>query len=305
MTHFLRLIQFGYQNFIRNIWLSVVTILILSLNLFLATSIYGLSMLGQQTLIAVKEKITLSVYFKPTTTDDRATTISDDISRRADVQRVDVVTRAQHLADFKKTQSNNKLVTDALDQLGENPLGPGLVITAKHLDDYAAIVKALEDPSYATLIEETGRDYETNQTVITRLSKYLQRVSTVTIYLTGLFALVAFLMIFNTIRVAIYSQREEIGIMKLVGASDAYVRGPFVVTSVIYGVIAAVVSTLIFLPIISASRPFFDQFFAGYNVDVAGYVWSHFWNILGVEILAGSIVAVVSSFGAIGRYLRV
>lgn len=305
MTYITRILRFGAQIFWRNIWLSLITLLIVTLNLFLTTAVYGLNVLGQQTLAAVREKISLSVYFKPTTSDDRASRIRDELLVRPDIAQVDLVTRKEHLEQFKKTQGGSSLVNEALDELGENPLGPGLVIAAKQLDQYGGIVQALSDKKYADLIEETGKDYETNQAAISKLSLYLKRIQTATIWLTLIFAAIAVLMVFNTIRMTIYSQREEIGIMKLVGASDAFVRGPFIVASVLYGLLAAVITTLIILPMVTISRPVFDQFFAGYNVDVAGYVVSHIWQLLGLEALAGTLLAVLSSFGAIGRYLRV
>lgn len=305
MTYLARILRFGAQIFWRNIWLSLVTILIVTLNLFLTTGVFGLNVLGQETLSAVREKINLSVYFKPTTSDDRASRIRDELLSRPDIQSIELVSRKEHLEQFRKSQGNSSLISQALEELGENPLGPGLVITAKQLDQYGAIVQALGDKKYAELIEETGKDYETNQAAISKLSLYLKRIQTATVWLTIIFAAIAVLMVFNTIRVTIYSQREEIGIMKLVGASDAFVRGPFVVASLLYGLLAAIITTLIVIPMVTISRPVFDQFFAGYNVDVAGYVLQHFWQLLGLEALAGSILAIGSSLGAIGRYLRV
>jgi len=305
MSYLVRIFRYGIQSFWRNIWLSLITILIVALNLFLTTSIFGLNLLGQQTLSAVKEKISLSVYFTPTTTDDRAEVIGTDLRKLKDVKEIRVVTRQQHLEDFKASKQSGDVALQALEELGENPFGPGLVITATSLDAYGDIAKEIAAGPYASAIEETGRDYETNQEVINKLSRYLKGVQTATIWLTLLFAVIAILMVFNAVRVAIYSQREEIGIMKLVGASDAFVRGPFFVTSLLYGIGAAVLTTAIILPIIAVSQPALDQFFVGYDVDVAGTVLSNIWIVFGVEALAGSVLAIISSMAAMGRYLRV
>jgi cell division transport system permease protein len=112
-------------------------------------------------------------------------------------------------------------------------------------------------------------------------------------------------MVFNTIRATIYSHRQEISIMKLVGATDAFVRGPFVVASLLYGFIAATVTTLVLLPILTLTNPFFSQFFAGYDVNILGYFQTHLWKILGLEIAVGCGLSILSSLFAIGRYLRV
>lgn len=298
-----RMMKFGVQNFGRNVWLSVVTILIVVLNVFLMSMVSGLNVIGQQTLSAVRQKVSLSVYFTPTTSEQRVEEVRQDFLKRADVQSIRLVSRAEHLDELKKAKGS--VISDAVAALGDNPLGAGLVINAKSLDNYGAIGQALKADQYSTIIENTGNDFAMNQDVISKLSLIVRRVQTATYWLTALFAGIAVLMVFNTIRVAIYSQREEIGIMKLVGASDAFIRGPFVVTSLLYGVIAGIVVTLILVPLLGIINPKLDTFFAGYDINVLGYVRAHLWAILGLEVAAGCVLSAISSFFAIGRYLRV
>lgn len=300
-----RMITFGFQNFWRNVWLSLVTILIVVLNLFLMSVITGLNVVGHQALTAVKTKIDLSVYFTSTTSEQRVAEVQQELKQLPEVQSIRLVSRDEHLEALRKSQPNNSLVNEAIKQLGDNPLGAGLVITAKTLDGYGAIAKAIQSDKYSTIVENTGNEFATNQTVIAKLSLIVNRVQLATLWLTGLFALIAFLMIYNTIRITIYSHREEIGIMKLVGASDAFVRGPFVVTSILYGLVASLLTTLLLIPILTVTNPFFAQFFAGYDVNVLAYFQSHALIILGFEVLAGVVISMFSSVLAIGRYLRV
>jgi cell division transport system permease protein len=263
----------------------------------------GLNVVGGQTLTAVRQKVNLSVYFTPTTSEQRVEEVRADLLKRPEVQSIRLITRAEHLEALKKAKGD--VVQQAIDALGDNPLGAGLVINAKTLDGYGAIAQALKADQYTTIIENTGNDFATNQTVISKLSLIVNRVQVATYWLTALFALIAVLMVFNTIRVAIYSQREEIGIMKLVGASDTFVRGPFVVTSIVYGFIAGVIVTAILVPLLGVLNPKLDIFFAGYDINVLGYVRDNLWTILGLEVLAGCGLSAVSSLFAIGRYLRV
>jgi cell division transport system permease protein len=305
MINILRVLVFGVQNFWRNIWLSLITVLIVLLNLCLMSTVMGLNIVGQQTLQAVKQKVSLSVYFTASTTETRAQEIRSELLKNSGVQSIRVISRDEHLQNLIKSQSDPKLVEDAIKQLGDNPLGPGLVINAKNLDDYAGIAKAIKDPKYKNVVESTGNDYESNQQIISKLSGIVHRVQVTTWWVTAVLGLIMLLMVFNTIRVTIYSQREEIGIMKLVGASDAFVRGPFIVTSFLYGFLASVIVLALMIPILSVFNPFFAQFFAGYDINVLGYVQSHIWQVIGVEIGVASGLSVVSSFFAIGRYLRV
>ena len=305
MINIWRVIVFGVQNFWRNIWLSLITVLIVLLNLCLMTTVMGLNIVGQQTLHAVEKKVSLSVYFTASTTETRVQEIRNDLLKNSGVQTIRLISREEHLQNLIHSQADPKLVQDAIKQLGDNPLGPGLVINAKGLDDYASIAKAIKDPKYKNVVESTGNDYESNQQIISKLSGIVHRVQVTTWWVTAILGLIMLLMVFNTIRVTIYSQREEIGIMKLVGASDAFVRGPFIVTSFLYGLLASSIVLVIMIPILSVFNPFFAQFFAGYDINVLGYVQGHIWQIIGAEIGVASGLSVLSAFFAIGRYLRV
>ncbi len=299
------MITFGVQNFWRNIWLSVVTVIILTLNLFLMSLVVGLNVVGDQALAAVKEKVNLSVFFTATTSEEQVETIRQELLQKPEVKSIAKITRQQHLDDLKKAYPNSGLVNAAIELLGENPLGPGLVVTARSFDGYSGVVQALQDSKYETVIEDTGNDFEANRDVINTIDHTVGRLRIAAIWLNLFFALIAVLMVFNTIRVNIYTHSDEIGIMKLVGASDTFVRGPFVVTSMMYGLLAAILTTLIFVPILTVTNPFLNSFFAGYDINILGYYYSHVWLVLGLEVLVGCGLSVLSSLFAIGRYLRV
>lgn len=305
MINLWRMITFGVQNFWRNIWLSLVTVVILTLNLFLMSLVVGLNVVGDQALSAVKEKVNLSVFFTATTSEQQVETIRQELLEKPEVKSIDKITRQQHLDDLKKAYPNSGLVNAAIELLGENPLGPGLVVTARSFDGYSGIVQALRDPKYDTVIEDTGNDFEANRDVINTIDHTVSRLRIAAIWLNLFFALIAALMVFNTIRVNIYTHSDEIGIMKLVGSSDTFVRGPFVVTSIIYGLLAAVLTTLIFVPVLTIVNPFLNSFFAGYDINILGYFYSHVWLVLGMEVLVGCGLSMLSSLFAIGRYLRV
>lgn len=305
MIKLLRMIGFGIQNFWRNIWLSLITVLIVTLNLFLISLVLGLNVIGQQTLTAVQERVNLSVYFTSTTSEERVEEVRQELLERPDVTEVELVTRAERLAQLQRTQGQSELVNAALEALGENPLGAGLIVTATSLDSYNSVARYLQSDRFASIIEDTGNEFDSNQTVINRLSLIVGRIQGATLWLTILFSVIAILMVFNAIRVTIYSHREEIGIMKLVGADDAFVRGPFIVTSLMYGLIASALTMLVLFPVLSVINPSVTRFFGEYDINLVGYITSHFWQILGIEIAIGAGLSAISSLFAIGRYLRV
>lgn len=300
-----RMFTFGLQNFWRNIWLSVVTVVILTLNLFLMSLVMGLNVVGEQSLAAVKEKVNISVFFTSTTSEQQVDTIREDLLQKPEVKSIEKITRQQHLEDLKEAYPNSNLVNAAIELLGENPLGPGLVVTARSFDGYNAIVNDLKDPKYETVIENPGNDFNSQRDVINTIDRTVSRLRLAAIWLNLFFALIAAMMVFNTIRVNIYTHSDEIGIMKLVGASDTFVRGPFVVTSLIYGLLAAILTTAVFVPILTITNPFLNSFFAGYDINILGYFYQHIWLVLGLEVLVGCGLSMLSSLFAIGRYLRV
>ena len=112
--------------------------------------------------------------------------------------------------------------------------------------------------------------------------------------------LVAVLVSFNTILLGIYSNRDEIGIMRLVGASNLYVRGPFIVMGIIYGVITGLLS--ITAPVIFLSSPYVELFVP--ETDLAGYFTGNLFVLLLYQLAFGIGIGVLSSFIAIRRYLK-
>lgn len=300
-----RMITFGVQNFWRNIWLSLITVLILTLNLFLITLVFGLNVVGEQTLAAAKRNVSLSVYFTAETTEQQADEIRRTLIDRPDITSIRVVTREERLERLQSGSGQADVIEDALDALGENPLGPGLEIKAADLAAYDRIHQYLQEPTIADAIDDPGNEFEENQKAIARLDRIVGQIQRATFWLTLVFGLIAVLMVFNTIRVAIYSHREEIGIMKLVGASDPFVRAPFVVTSLVYGVLAAVITLLLVAPLVSILNPSLRQFFGIYDVNLSSYLQGHTWQLIGLELGLGCGLSALSSMFAIGRYLRV
>jgi cell division transport system permease protein len=116
------------------------------------------------------------------------------------------------------------------------------------------------------------------------------------------FALLAGLVVFNTIRLAIYANREEIGVMRVVGASNALVRGPFVVEGVLCGAIAAVLALIVSAPVLFAVDPYLNIFIPGMNLFQ--YFLSHFVLLFVYILLFGVVLGAVSSFVAVRRYLK-
>ncbi|KKU78479.1 MAG: hypothetical protein UY04_C0036G0006 [Parcubacteria group bacterium GW2011_GWA2_47_7] len=202
--------------------------------------------------------------------------------------------------------SNDYLMTQALDELIDNPLGAILNIKAKDTSQYEAIAKHIKSEQEAAgpganLIYNVN--YSKNKIVIDKLTAITKGIERVSFALLLVLIGIAIVITFNTIRLAIYVSREEIAIMRLVGANNSFVRGPFVVEGIMYGIVAAIVSTALFYPVTHWLRSATENFYGG--IDLFSYYIMHLNQIFMVLLVGGVFLGAVSSFLAVRRYLKV
>jgi cell division transport system permease protein len=298
-----RAIKFALQGFFRNIWLSVVTIIILVLTLFSITMVAGINMIAKQAITSVQSKVDVSVYFKSTIGEKDILNVQYRLEGMTEVKSVNYVSKDEALSQFKLEHVNDPVILESLNQLGDNPLGATLIVQAKTMDDYPRIMSVLDNDEYKDLIQD--KSFDNNQKVISRLSDLSSKIQRVGIIVSIIFIIIAILIVFNTIRINIYTHREEIGIMKLVGASNGFVRAPFLVESLLYAVLSVAICLAIMYPLLGVVAPQVNSFFAGYDMNLVDYFGSHFWNILGLQFLFAIILSMFSSGIAIGRYMKV
>ena len=295
-----RIFHFGFKNFSRNGWLSTATVAIMTLALIVFGGLILFGYITHQAAASIEDKIDISVYFNTNTSEDEILNIQQSLQGLPQVASVDYISRDQALATFQQNHANDQTVTQAINELDTNPLEASLNIKAKDPSQYSAIADYLNSPNLTQYIDTVS--YTQNQSVIDRLAKIISIVNqggwAVTIFLV----LIAGLVVFNTIRLAIYSNREEIGIMRVVGASNSLVRGPFVVDGMLCGAIAAVASVVLIAPAIYFVSPYLDVFIPG--LALSQYFYTHLAQLLLYELLFGVVIGAFSSFFAVRRYLR-
>ncbi len=303
MISLYRALKFAFQSFYRNFWLSAATILILVLTLFAVSLLGTINLIGDRAIQSVKDKVDLSVYFYPDVAEKEVKTVQAQLQSLSSVKTIEYIPEEEALEQFKEKHQDDPVIQETLEILEDNPLGATLVIQAKDIDRYAEISEVLADPDYAELIYD--KDIEDYQTVIQRLGNLTDRIYQIALIVSLIFVIVAVLVIFNTIRITIYTHREEIGIMRLVGATNWFIRGPFILESVIYAVIGTVITTGILYPILRVASPRISDFFDGYNLNLSTYFADHFLEIFALQLIVAIVLAVVSSIVAVGRHLRV
>ncbi|MDZ7798339.1 MAG: permease-like cell division protein FtsX [Patescibacteria group bacterium] len=301
----IRSIKLGWQNFWRNRWLSLVTVIILILTLFLISLVGSLKIVADQTFDSVKEKVDFSIYFEPSAEKNEITEIKNRFEEMNEVKLVKHITPQEALKDFREEHKNNEAIIEALEALEDNPLGSVLVVRGNDLNDYEAISQIAQSNEYEDIIQTNENDFEDNKTLISRLSSITSNINHFGLILIVVFATISFLVIFNTIRITIYSYRSEIGIMKLVGASNNFVRAPFIIESILYALVSSIISVILLYSLINSLEPFLNNFFTGYNLNIVNYFNNNFLLVFGFLVLVSIFLCVVSSIVAVRRYLRV
>ncbi len=280
--------------------ISVATLFVILLALMVFEGLIIFNTIANQAFNTIQDKIDISVYFKTTTSEDDILNIQNQLQSLSEVKSVQYISQDQALTIFESEHQGDQTITQAIQQLGTNPLEASLNIKANDPSKYSDIASYLENPSLSGMVDKVS--YQQNQVVIDRLAKIVNIGREAGLGLTAIFAILAILVAFNTILLAIYSNREEIEVMRLVGASNSFIRGPFIVEGIIYGTVAAVLSVAIGTPLVYFISPYIAVFIPG--MDLMGYFTSSIFKIFGYELLFGIAIGVVSGVVAIRRYLR-
>ena len=301
LTTLFRIIKYGFLGFWRNGWLSTATLSIIVLALLVFEGLIISNVLTKTALTSLQEKIDISVYFKSNTSEDDILKIKKSLESLAEVKGVEYISRDRALEIFKERHKDDPTITQSLEELKENPLLASLNIKAHNPKEYVTIADHLEKADFKVWFEKVT--YAQNAIVIERLGRIIDTAEKGGLILIIFLALIAALITFNTIRLAIYSSREEIGIMRLVGASNSFIRGPYVVEGIIYGLVAGILSVIIAAPIVYFVSPYVKIFISEMNLWT--YFTSHLIGILEYQLLFGIGLGVISSVIAIRKYLRV
>ena len=299
-----RVLRFAMQNFLRNIWLSIVTITIIILTLFSVTSLVFVNAVLDRAINLVQSKVDVSIFFKPVATSEQILLIKNDLESLEFVRQVTYISKSEALENLRQRYNDRPLILDSLKELDNNPLGDTLVVGTYETVDYQKVVDTLNlTPEYAPLVEK--HSFTDNEFVIDRLQTLADQVTKAGWGITFFFALVAVLVIVNTIRIAIYTHRSEIGIMKLVGATNWFVRGPFVLETIMYVGLAIAITMALSYVVTIFAEPYVNGFLGPGVFSVTQYLNSNLVKIFGLELLGMLFVAGLSSALALNRYLKV
>ena len=307
---FSRTIKDGFKDFRRNIWLSLSTVSVLVVALFIINVQLAVWFSNNLLLEEAKNRISISVYFKPEVSETDAQKVRDDLVGSSDkIKSIEFISSQDALNEFQKRNENNEVLRKSIEELGNNPFGAALNVRANNPDDYAEIAGAVENSQYKDLIESVN--YGKYKDLIDGLSAEINSNRKVGLILGLTLSLVAILITFNNILISMHAHKQEIEIMRLVGASNGYIKMPFIWQGIFYGVAAAIVTvpmSFFYLNFVAGSGSANSLLSVSEGVYMRSFLHDYFlvywaWAVF-TQMAAGIFLGIIGSLFAIRKYLK-
>ena len=299
-----RTFYLGLVNVIRNSFVSFSAVFVMTVSLF----IVGFSLLFGQVMDDVTEelrnKVDVTAYFVPGTPESQILEFQDLLKGLSQVREVIYTSQEKAWEEYRKRHEHDQDILVGLDILEDNPFRARFSIRAHQSGDFESISRYLDNqdtlsPNRTKVIDKI--DYYQNREVIMRLSSVVDTATLLTHVVIALLIFISFIIVFNIIRLIIYLSKEEIKVMRLIGAEDWYVRAPFLVSGGIYGLIGSIIATVLLYPISYWLSPVVERFFEGQGLFA--YYMSEFFMLVLILVALGVFVGVFSSYLSTHRYL--
>ena len=308
-TKIKRTFRAGVTNFWRNGFVSLSSLVVMFITLFMICSLIFMSAILKFSLAEIKDNVDINVYFTTKASEADILSLKKSTEALLEVEKVDYLSSENVLTNFKERWKDNGLVLEALDELGENPFGAQMNIKAKDPSQYEGIsnffgLKGTDCKSFESkfpVIEKVN--YCQNKVIIDNLVKVTNAVNTVGFWIALILLIISIVITFNTIRLAIFISKEEISVMRLVGASGRYVKGPFVVSGILYGIVSATLVLAVFFGLTYWLGSLSKDFFV--SLDLFAFYLKNFGQIFLIIFGSGIALGAVSSYLAVRRYLKI
>ena len=299
-----RIVRLGFINFARNISVSVAAVLITTVALLVVSSLIFTRAILTSTLNQIENAVDIRVYLSNSASYDEIAILQKRIQALPEVDKVVLSSSDQELSDFTARHQNDQLTLQSIQEVGTNPFGSALSIKAKDISQYSGIASFLDaeqNQAQSSIVDRVN--YSRNKQAIDVINRMI--ASSKKLGITGVifFSLISLLITFNTISLAIYMAREEISVMRLVGASTRYIRGPFVVSGLIYGLCASILSLILILPITYWVGP--KIYDLGTGINIFNFYLSNIFEFAGIVTASGLTIGALSSHLAVRKYLKV
>lgn len=300
IIQFRRIAIQGTRNFFRNAWLSsaATAVMLVTLTIILSAVIINMSL--SDTIDDIASNVTVSVYLNDNITDDRRQVLETTLNNHENVENVKYVDKNEALSIFMEQNRDDPTIISGLD-VTDNVLPASLEVSVLDLSRIDQVTAVANDPSFEDVVDETSVSEERRKTIdnIARAQDFITMASILT---ASVFALISVLVIFNTIRMAVFTRSTEIEIMKLIGATPNYIRGPFLFEAGLYGVLAGLLASVAVYSVLIGLGPRANrQLLIEPTIDF--FVTHWLWVVL-ITIIMGVTIGFISCIISMSRYLR-
>jgi len=296
-----RIFKSGINALIRNALLSVATITVITVTVFFISFFYLSNIITREIIDILEDQIDVSIFFKSGVSETDILTLRQELLSQAEVKNAEYISAEENLSRFRDRHLENPVISQSLDELEGNPLGGILNITAHNPEFYSSIVDYINNSPQQSLIFKLN--YFESRPLIDKAEGLFSMVKKSALILGAVFVLLSILISYNAVRLAIYSSKKEIEIMRLVGANNWFIRGPFLVQGLIYGILGAILAFLLFIILTASASLRLEGFLP--DPGILTYLKNNLWTLISVQFFSGIALAVISSYISIRKYLRV
>ena len=301
MSNFIRLLKTGLSSFRRNGWLSLASITIMVLTLITMSLFLIVNVVLNTGIKTIQDKIDISVYFNDVAKQKDIIDLQDSLARLKDVKSIKYISKDEALTKYRKQNANNPKLLESLKDT-ENPLPASLEIKVTNPDKLNNLTKVFDQEEYKPYIHKVS--YKENQAIIDKLFKATQFTKQVGLAATAIFTATALLIIFNTIKMTIFARKEEVDIMKLVGATPGFIKGPFIIEGAIYGVISTFISIVVIAIFLYFLSPALINYFGGVGNNLTDFFLDNVIALVSAQLFVGVLIGVLSSWLAVRKYVK-
>lgn len=303
---YLRMVRYGVNNFSRNAWLTIAATAVMTITLTVVFVTLAAHQVLIDTVQEVKSKVDMSIYVKTDTADKDVKVIQSHLEKLTSVKSVAYVTPEQARADFAKQQAGDAGALAALNE-ATNKFPGTFRIQVLDINDTKQLEQFVKSDTTLKNHIDPNRDPSfagDRRSAIEGIGRVISFTEKAGLGASILFIAISSLIVFNTIRMAIFNRKDEIQMMKLIGADRSFIRGPFIVEAVVYGIIAGVIATVIGIVALYASS---DNLMS-YGIVMHGatdLVVTYWPLVVAAMIVMGGIIGIISSLLATQRYLKI
>lgn len=302
MLYFFKRLFFpSLEGIKRNKTIFLATCFILTITTSLIGSLFLFKGIVDFTVNYLEGKADITVFFKKAVPEEEILKIKEELSKNSQIKEVEFVTEEEALISFKERHKQDLEIIESLEELGENPFLPHLNIKAYQASQYEQISNLFTSPPLKDIVEKVT--HSQNKSLIEKIFSISRSIKNFYTILIIISVILAIFITFNTIKLAIYDLRDEILIMRLVGASNWFIRSPFLIQGLILGIFSAFISLILSICSSYFLSPKIEFFIPEFNLFL--YLKGNIFKFIFLNFLFAVSLATISSSIAISKYLKI